>query len=239
MLAVGFAIALGASVAVVGDVTWAVTWYHMDGPGSFDLDRELAQTEYSLEFSQNWKDGTVGSGGKFFAVIPAAKRDDEIGFQARAELFVVEPGLYTIGIAANNGVRLWIDNEPKPVIDSWETLHFDGGGLRTVVEQIFLEGGVHTMRLWYYEWDGTASVSFETNIPALDLRGLAALYREDLADFGSQLASLTLVNAELVARVQELQRKLAEQQDLNSELDETILELEEALRTQSTEIVEE
>lgn len=76
------------------------------------------------------------------------------GFSAQWERQATfTPGRYRLTLAADNGARVWIDN--NLVIDLWRPRL-----QRPYTTEIYLAGRTYDLRVEYYELDGTASVYF-------------------------------------------------------------------------------
>jgi hypothetical protein len=168
------------SICTLAEPEWQVVWYHMDEAGVYDFDRMLARTTLPFHFAMDWGSGTILDSSQLLRSSTSETRVDKVGFQALCSFFVNEADEYTVVIRANNGVILHVDN--KVVAHSWETVLPDGGGMRSVTAGVPLEIGFHTFELWYYEWDGSALVHFDTNIEPLGFEQTAALLTEALTE---------------------------------------------------------
>jgi hypothetical protein len=145
---------------------WDVMWYDMEYPGEFGIC--IKRESFPFQFSKDWSDGKILNFPASF--IYPQWRDDKVGFKAHCELYVPEAQTYSFTVAANNGFRLWIDD--NLVLDSWQRL-IGKKGWRTGRAKRELSIGFHKLALWYYEWDEAAEVSFKTTLTPFDLAGLS------------------------------------------------------------------
>lgn len=170
------------------DVEWQASWYDMDQPGQFNVDKNLAITALPFHFTMDWGSGTLLDSTQLFKSSALASRDDKVGFQAQCSFFISEADAYSIVIRANNGIILEVDGEV--IIHSWDTVLPDGSGMRSVTAGVQLDVGFHTFELSYYEWDGTALLHFDTNIEPLGFEQTARLLHDALAENASLAAAL-------------------------------------------------
>lgn len=205
---------------------WDVMWYDMIHPGEF---REHIKREIlPFKFSKDWSDGKILNFPASF--LYPQWRDDKVGFKAHCELYVPKADRYRFTVSANNGFRLWIDDDL--VLDSWERL-IGGSGRRqrSVLRELSI--GFHELALWYYEWDGSAEVAFDTTLTPLDLVELSNAH-------GNCLARLALLE-EQIQKLQEecstleedkacLEAKAAELEEQTSELTIKIERLQSLLK---------
>jgi len=208
--------------AQASDVIWNVTWYHMDGPGIFNYVRKLAEMEYPFEFDNDWGSGTVLPNSLLLKSARWPQRDDRVGFVAQCNLYVPATDNCNLLLAANNGVQLFVDGET--VLSSWRELVNDSGE-RSVRRSINLDAGFHTFELHYYEWDGSAKISFETNLDPLGLEEVAGLYEGALGSID-----------ELEARIEQANETVAELQGCVEALEDELVSSEEAYATLSSDL---
>lgn len=151
-----------------GNVEWEVAWYPMIAPGEYDFDTMLAQTQLPFLISEQWELGALLDSSQLLEPSQSDGVWDRVGFRAVCEFYLEDSGEYRIAILANNGIALYVDDQI--ILSSWENVLPDGGGTRSIATEVDLEAGVHTLELWYYEWEGSALLHFDTNIEALDGR---------------------------------------------------------------------
>lgn len=138
-------------------------------------------TRFEADINHNWGDGS-----------PDGVADD--GFSARYTRDVwFAAGTYRFSYASDDGLRVWVDD--VLVVDGW----WDQGATWHFVDH-FVAGGVHRVRVEYYENWGFANLQVgwdrlrggdgwqATYWPNTDLAGSSALHRTDAAidfDWGS------------------------------------------------------
>jgi len=118
---------------------WSVTWYEVvSEDGTFG--NELGSSTFPLRF--------------FHSLEGFDDRYDHIGF--KATLVVEVSGNLTVHfeIGSDDGSKLFVDG--NEVIDLW-WLH----GYKVASVDLLLEEGVHTLEMWWYEWEGDSVASFD------------------------------------------------------------------------------
>ncbi len=73
---------------------------------------------------------------------------------------ITEAGVYSFDLGSDDGIRLYIDNAPAPVVTRW-----NGHGYTTDYYTQNLSVGSHNFVLEYYEDGGASRVSFYTGLP--------------------------------------------------------------------------
>lgn len=68
---------------------------------------------------------------------------------------ITEAGVYSFDLGSDDGIRLYIDNAPAPVVTRW-----NGHGYTTDYYTQNLSVGSHNFVLEYYEDGGASRVSF-------------------------------------------------------------------------------
>lgn len=129
-----------------GDATMQLWWERSSYPdwkGEYWNNRQLSGTptvtrnDRQIDF--NWGAGSPD------AAIPADN------FSARwTRALPFEAGAYRFRVFADDGVRLWLDNQL--IMDSWQ------GGTGEVAAERMITAGTHSLRLEYYEATGQATI---------------------------------------------------------------------------------
>ncbi len=207
--------------AQASDVMWNVTWYHMDAPGDYCYYRQLDCARYPFCFAFDWGTASIIS-HEYVWLLQRCSRNDRIGFIADCSFFVPMPGRHTVAVTANNGVELLVDG--RTVLSSWQEL-VNGGGERSLSNSLFLRAGLHTFELHYYEWDGSAKISFETDLDPLGLEEVAELYEGALGAID-----------ELEAYARHANETVAELQGCVEVLEDELVSSEEVYATLSGEL---
>jgi beta-N-acetylglucosaminidase/single-stranded DNA-binding protein len=125
------------------DNSWVAEYYsNMNLSGNPVVTGGANSINQISDINFNWQLGSPNSS------IPADK------FSARFTKKVnLEAGTYQFNAAADDGVRVLVDNQP--VIDSWKASAGEGRTGKTVLSK-----GTHTITVEYYEDQGGASLSF-------------------------------------------------------------------------------
>jgi predicted nucleic acid-binding Zn-ribbon protein len=190
---------------------WKVEWYEMKGEGLGplvtppDFGRKVGEGSFPFIFYNDW-----GSG-------PVYKHyDDHIGFKAFLELEIPVPITIDLEVGADDGVRLYIDDNPNPVIKLWEQ-----GEYRELRTMYPFTAGRHRLELDYFEWTGVAKVKFSADIGDLLLLGRLKSLTENLLKLQTTIESA----------IQTMTKQLLEQR---SNVDDVVKELQKllAMKTQ-------
>ena len=108
---------------------------NLNGPAT------VKRTEAAIDF--NWKKESPSS--KIPVDKFSARWTRSLGFAA---------GTYRFSAAADDGVRVWVDNEL--IIDAWQNQTAD----YTHTADRYLSDGLHDLKVEYYESDGSAAIHF-------------------------------------------------------------------------------
>ncbi|MFH1473430.1 MAG: PA14 domain-containing protein, partial [Candidatus Aenigmatarchaeota archaeon] len=119
---------------------WDRTWCNME------MTEKIADSpeETSLEFNNDWGLGELVSGPGFMSGY-----SDQIGFTSGRKIYFPVYGDYTFTVGSDDGVIVWIDDEP--VLNAWRDR-----GYKTDTFVVTLDEGYHNVRIDYYENGGSA-----------------------------------------------------------------------------------
>ncbi|HON90727.1 MAG TPA: PA14 domain-containing protein [Sedimentisphaerales bacterium] len=112
----------------------------------------ITRTEANIDF--NW--GNSGPG----APVP----NDQFSARWTADLEIAVADSYTFIIRSDDGSRLWLNNQL--IVNKW----FDHGAMDAASTPIYLEPGVYTLCMEYYENSGAASAQLYWRTATMDRR---------------------------------------------------------------------
>ncbi len=192
--------------------TWRVTWYEVVSPRVFG--RELGTSSFPLNFSRNWGYGNI-----------FRQHQDHIGFKATLSFYVPQPKDFHFEIAADDGAALYIDGK-LVISDLWSLYTFIRGHTKSCWYR--LSAGLHNFELWYFEWEGKASVKFSLS---------------DLHEWQTQLIWKTLKNltdkiGALSLAQDSIKRQVRNLTSTASTLNEQAITLQGEVRAIDNEIIE-
>lgn len=122
---------------------WAVTWYTITGSGQ--LGSSVGNSTFPATFYYNWDQGSVFS-----------SYTDYVTFIATSTINVPQNRPVYFKLGSDDGSKLYVDGEL--IIDL-----FSDHSYNTADKTIQMTAGKHSLLLYYYERDGDASVSFDTD----------------------------------------------------------------------------
>ena len=79
---------------------------------------------------------------------------DHIGYRAVRPLNLFKNKTLTVIVTTDDGIRVYVDG--NPVIDEW---HLQGA--TTYTKQVEVSAGEHTLKVEWYEWEGSAVSTFK------------------------------------------------------------------------------
>jgi len=148
VLAVGLPI--GYSEAPLEMSEWRVTWFRIFSAPTEIVPIDtvgIAVNETTLPASFD----LIMSDPDF---APYTGSMDEIGLMAKTEVYVPSDGKVRFELGSDDGSALFIDGDI--VIDNWG-LH----GYQPMSKVVNLEKGAHMLEIWWFEWHGSAVLSFK------------------------------------------------------------------------------